>query len=194
MKYTCTFLFLLFSCFSFGQTQFQDGDILFQTTSSAQSKAIQLATASKYSHVGILFEEADGWYVYEAVQPVRKVPLQQWVRQGNNKHYSIKRYKYSITTSKRDSMLVYVRSQLGKDYDPYFNWSDEQIYCSELVWKAFHYVKIDLCTLRKLKEYQLDHPIVAKKLKERYGHKIPYEELMVSPSDLENSKFVKQIN
>jgi hypothetical protein len=29
------------------------GDILFQTSKSAQSKAVQLATKSKYSHMGI---------------------------------------------------------------------------------------------------------------------------------------------
>ena len=35
----------------------QTGDIIFQTSNSNQSKAIQLATHSKYSHVGILYKK-----------------------------------------------------------------------------------------------------------------------------------------
>ena len=34
----------------------KEGDIIFQTSTSSQSKAIQLATHSKYSHVGIIFK------------------------------------------------------------------------------------------------------------------------------------------
>ena len=37
-------------------SEFQNGDIIFQTSQSAQSKAIQLATNSRYSHVGIILE------------------------------------------------------------------------------------------------------------------------------------------
>jgi len=35
---------------------FHNGDIIFQTSRSSQSKAIQLATNSKYSHMGIIYE------------------------------------------------------------------------------------------------------------------------------------------
>src|SRR5690606_5876902 len=34
----------------------QNGDIIFQTSKSSQSQAIQLATKSKYSHMGIIYE------------------------------------------------------------------------------------------------------------------------------------------
>ena len=51
----------------------QDGDIIFQSSNSPLSIAIQLATKSKYSHCGIIFKEKGAWYVYEAVQPVRQL-------------------------------------------------------------------------------------------------------------------------
>ncbi len=35
--------------------QFQNGDIIFQESKSSQSKAIQLATNSRYSHMGIIY-------------------------------------------------------------------------------------------------------------------------------------------
>ena len=52
------------------------GDIIFQSSNSGQSRAIQLATHSKYSHVGLIFNENDQWMVYEAVQPVCVTPLE----------------------------------------------------------------------------------------------------------------------
>ncbi|HRG10273.1 MAG TPA: peptidoglycan peptidase, partial [Cyclobacteriaceae bacterium] len=33
----------------------KSGDIIFQTSQSSQSKAIQLATRSEYSHMGIIY-------------------------------------------------------------------------------------------------------------------------------------------
>jgi hypothetical protein len=49
------------------QNEIKDGDIIFQTSLSNQSKAIQLATKSKYSHCGIIFKNENGFYVLEAV-------------------------------------------------------------------------------------------------------------------------------
>lgn len=43
---------------------FKDGDLIFQTSLSAQSMAIQLATHSSYSHCGILFKEDGEWWVF----------------------------------------------------------------------------------------------------------------------------------
>ena len=57
------------------QLQLKDGDIIFQTTQSSQSKAIQLATHSRYSHVGIVYFDKRQPMVLEAVQPVRVTPL-----------------------------------------------------------------------------------------------------------------------
>lgn len=54
---------------------FQDGDIIFHTSTSSQSKAIQYATNSKYSHCGIIFYKGNVAYVLEAIQPVKFTPL-----------------------------------------------------------------------------------------------------------------------
>ena len=64
--------------------EFQNGDIIFQTSMSNQSKAIQLATNSRYSHMGIIYENEGQYYVYEAIQPVKLTPLEQWIKRGEN--------------------------------------------------------------------------------------------------------------
>ena len=68
-------------------------DIIFQTSKSPQSKAIQLATSSKYSHMGIIYKDKDKYHVFEAVKSVKLTPLQKWIEHGDNGHYVIKRLK-----------------------------------------------------------------------------------------------------
>ena len=71
----------------------------------------------------------------------------------------------------------------------YFGWSDDRIYCSELVWKIYkEALGIELGKLQQLKEFDLSHPIVQKKLKERYGNNIPYDEKVISPAAIFESE------
>ena len=54
MKIRLLILSLLVSVPAFARSQPQTGDIIFQISRSSQSKAIQLATHSDYSHTGML--------------------------------------------------------------------------------------------------------------------------------------------
>lgn len=168
----------------------KDGDVIFQTNVEGQGLAIQLATKSTYTHVGILFKTDDQWMVYEAVEPVKKTPLQQFIAEGDSGHYVIKRMVQSdslLTMDKKAAMKTYLNAQLNKPYDPYFNWDDKVLYCSELVWKCYRKAGIELCGLKALKTYDLKHPVVKDIMKERYGKAIPYDEKVVSPGDIYNA-------
>ena len=55
--------------------QLREGDLIFHTSQSAQSQAIQLATHSPYSHCGLLYKAHGEWQVFEAVQLVKLTPL-----------------------------------------------------------------------------------------------------------------------
>lgn len=173
-----------------GQT-IQNGDIIFQTSQSNQSKAIQLATDSKYSHMGIIYENDGQLLVYEAVQPVKLTPLKKWVNRGENGHYVIKRLKNAdqvLTNSTLTKMRQVGEQFNGKSYDIYFEWSDDKIYCSELVWKIYKQAAdIEIGQLEKLSDFNLTNKIVQKKMKERYGDKIPMDEKVISPAAMFNS-------
>jgi len=177
-----------------GNTSFQNGDIIFQTSKSSQSKAIQLATGSKYSHMGIIYEVENKFYVYEAVQPVKITPLDDWIDRGEDDHYVVKRLKnhdnvLSIETLKK--MKLIGERFKGKNYDLYFNWSDDRIYCSELVWKIYNEATgIQIGKLQKLKEFDLTNPVVKTKIKERYGENIPADELVISPIQMYDSELL----
>lgn len=167
------------------------GDIIFQTSKSEQSKAIQLATKSKYSHVGIIYKIDGNLLVYEAVQPVKLTPLNDWIKRGENGHFVIKRLKNAdevLTNSVISKMKETGEKFYGKPYDIYFEWSDDKIYCSELVWKIYKEgVGIEIGELEKLSDFDLSHKIVRAKMKERYGNRIPKDEKVISPAAMFNS-------
>ena len=166
--------------------EIKNGDIIFQTSQSNQSKAIQLATNSKYSHMGIIYENDGKYFVYEAVQPVKLTPLQQWIRRGKNGHYVIKRLANAdkvLTKTTLSKMKQIGERFKGKSYDIYFEWSDDKIYCSELVWKIYKEATgIEIGQLEKLSDFDLSHKVVKAKMKERYGNSIPMNEKVISPA------------
>ena len=170
--------------------EMQTGDIIFQSSTSGQSAAIQLATKSKYSHVGIVIIENGDTSVMEAVQPVKITPLKKWVKFGSTDHYVVKRLKTTDASYTKgvEDLISYGKTHLGKKYDIKFHWSDKKMYCSELVYKCYENgLGIELCKKRALKDFDLSHPIVKKKMEERYHGNIPLDEPMVSPGDIFNS-------
>ena len=173
------------------QTNFQNGDIIFQTSKSSQSKAIQLATNSKYSHMGVIYETEGQLFVYESVQPVKLTKLDDWIKRGENSHYVVKRLKNSgdlLTKENLKKMKDFGERFKGKGYDIYFEWSDDKIYCSELVWKIYKGAfDIEIGNLQELKEFDLTSDIVQDKMKERYGDNIPLDEKVISPSTMFDS-------
>lgn len=168
--------------------EFQDGDIIFQISQSEQCKAIQLATKSQYAHCGLIFKENGKYRVYEAVQPVQSTSLESWVKRGERGHYVVKRLKNAktlLTTDILKKLKIESKKFLGRDYDITFEWSDEKIYCSELVWKAYkRAANVEVGKLEKLKDMDLTSEIVKKIMKERYGKNIPLEETVITPASI----------
>jgi hypothetical protein len=168
--------------------QLRDGDIVFHTSRSAQSMAIQKATHSKYSHIGIVFFRDGEPYVYEAIQTVQYTPFKKWVARGDGGHYVVKRLRDDDRILTRDAVakLRQVAAKFqGKPYDLTFEWSDSRIYCSELVWKIYDRgLGLRVGKLQKLRDFDLSDPIVKAKMKERYGKAIPMEETVISPGEM----------
>jgi hypothetical protein len=141
--------------------------------------------------MGILYKTKGEFYVYEAIQPVRLTKLDLWIARGNNKHYVIKRLKNhdNLLTKENIKKLKSAGERFaGKDYDVYFGWSDDRIYCSELVWKIYkEALNIEIGALQELEEFDLTNVVVKKKLNERYGDIIPWHEKVISPAAMFNS-------
>lgn len=164
-----------------------DGDIVLQTSRSSQSQAIQFATHSKWSHVGVVLHIRGKAFVYEAHGPVAARTLEAFVSSGVDGKIMARRVRGGLNTEQLQLLNKVGRTFAGKPYDAYFNWDDSQIYCSELVYKMFdRALNIKVGRLQKLGDMDLSSPIVKQKLKERYGDDIPYGETVLTPAAIAN--------
>lgn len=163
---------------------YQDGDIIFHQSQTAQSKAILEATGSPWSHVGILFEDGGKWYVAEAVQPVRVTSLSSFLRRGKGGHYRTYRMP-GLQTVHKSAIRNFIESRIGTDYDLYFEWSDDLLYCSELVYKAYLYATgTEIGSIQKFRDLKLDGPYVKELIRRRIqdtGRQLNLDEPIVTP-------------
>jgi len=177
-----------------GSDEIKNGDLIFQTSLSAQSKAIQVATKSAYSHCGLIYKEGNDFYVYEAVQPVKRTPLKSWIARGQGGKFVIKRLKKAdkvLTSTVLTKMKQIGDGFNGKNYDLTFEWSDDKVYCSELIWKVYQRATgIEIGKLQHLRDFDLKSEFVQKKMKERYGSKIPMDEPVISPAAIFDSELL----
>lgn len=160
----------------------KEGDIVFQTSKSSQSKFIILATKSQWSHCGIIIEKTDGLYVLEAISTVSLTPYQKWVERGRGKRVSVKRYTV-------EPIKVKYSKYLGKPYDLAFKFNNGKWYCSELVYEIYkRQLGVELCQPRPISNYHLQG--MEKQLSKRG---ICNDELVVAPSDLYDSKLLTNL-
>jgi uncharacterized protein YycO len=172
----------------------RDGDIIFHTSRSAQSVAIQRATHSPYSHVGLVLYRDGKPFVFEAIATVRYTPLANWIARGDGGRYVVKRLKRELTPDQVRKLRASAEKYTGKPYDLYFEWSDARIYCSELVWKAYRdALGIEVGARQKLREFDLTDAAVQAKMRERYGSRVPLDEPVISPGAQFASKLLETV-
>jgi len=71
----------------------------------------------------------------------------------------------------------------GRQYDPLFRWSDDHLYCSELVWKVYASAAgVEIGALQQLREFDLLAPEVRAQVDRRYGRRVPLGEPVISPA------------
>lgn len=160
-------------------SKLKEGDIVFQTSKSTQSKYIILATKSQWSHCGIIIEKPDGLYVLEAISSVSLTPYQQWVERGRGKRVRVKRYT-------EDPIKIKYSKYLGKQYDKAFKFDNNQWYCSELVYDIYkRQLGVELCKPRPVSDYVISG---LDKILTKRG--IDKNQLVVAPSDLYDSELL----
>jgi uncharacterized protein YycO len=169
----------------------RDGDIVFHSSRSAQSAAIERATKSQYSHMGVVIHRDGKPFVYEAIATVRYTPLAKWVARGDGGEYVVKRLKAGLSAAQTRSLRAAASAFEGKPYDLYFEWSNDRIYCSELVWKMYERaLGIEIGGRQKLREFDLTDELVKAKMRERYGSRVPLDEPVISPAAMFDSNWL----
>ena len=109
--------------------------------------------------------------------------------------FTARRLKLPLAPAAMKAGRDWATAQVGKDYDHRFLWSDDAIYCSELVWKIYQHAGVELCKPRQFRDFHHDDPKVKKDIEQQFGSmdKLPREEKVVAPSDLLTSPITLQI-
>jgi hypothetical protein len=175
-------------------TPLRDGDLIFQTSRSGQSLAIQRATHSPWSHMGVIVLRDGKPFVFEASATVRYTPLTKWAARGTDGRYTVKRLKRAPTPAQTGRLRTSAGKYAGRPYDLYFEWTDERIYCSELAWKMYRdALGIEVGARQKLREFDLSDPAVQAKMRERYGSHVPLNEPVISPAAMYDSPLLETV-
>lgn len=121
----------------FNGTTFQTGDIVLQQINGELGQLVQNITRSKLDHCGIIVVNPDHSIdVLEAISSVQRTPIQEWIERGTEGRLVVLRPNKKLV-EKVEAVILEAERFLGRTYDVKFEMDDEQIYCSELVWKAY---------------------------------------------------------
>lgn len=186
--------------------QIREGDIIFHKSRSNQSGAIAEAQGNNpWTHMGVLLEVTTGssnWRVFEAIQPVRLTPLRDFIARGRGSEFEVKRWisPYDEQVAQKVDLLKQTLLEfMGVNYDLFFEWSEERLYCSELVYKAYAKAFPELpkiAALQKLGDLRLDGPkmkALIKKRSDAAGHSPNMEEPILTPAQLINSPYLTTV-
>lgn len=192
------FYILIFTPIIYADTfRFQEGDLVFQEIRNSTSKAIKIATNSKYTHVGIILKYRGKFVVLESNGIVRKTDLNKFIKRGVNNWYLVKRFK-NYKDLMTEENLVKLRENsnifMGRPYDLYYGWGDEKLYSAELIWKFLKdTIGLEIAPLKKMKDFDLSNPYVKLILSQKFGKDIPLEETVISPKDILDSDLLETV-
>jgi hypothetical protein len=170
---------------------FRDGDMVFQESLGDLAGRISRVTESPFNHCGMVVIEGDGIFVLEAAGHVELTPLDRWVKSGAGRKFALARVK---NLSEDDARRVVEAGKhfLGRPYDSLYQWDDEKIYCSELVFKAFkNGAGLEPGTLRAIRDFRWQ--VEEDFLRRHYGGKIPLDMQVAAPVDVFRSPLVEVI-
>lgn len=168
----------------------ETGDLVFHRSRSAQSAAVALATGSAYTHVGLVVMRDGEPFVLEAAATVRLTPLAAFRARGEGGELVVRRLRDRDARLDGAAVRRLVRegrAMLGRPYDVRFAWSDDAIYCSELVHKVYaRGAGVYLGSVRRAGDFALGSDAVQRLIVRRFGRGRPFDpdEPVIAPSDL----------
>jgi cell wall-associated NlpC family hydrolase len=161
----------------------ETGDLVFETSGSRQSAAIQWATRSRWSHVGIVDRSGGEVVVIEALGKVSRTHWKAWTRRARRDGPYLVLRPRGLAPAQRQAAVAEARLFLGRRYDPRFGWDDDRIYCSELVVKAYQRgAGVTLGRRERLGDLRLTG--IERAMEKRWGGPVPKDLVLVTPASI----------
>ena len=170
----------------------QIGDVVFQSLPRGPLvETIEGVTDSEWSHCGILVQRDGKWMVAEAIGQVRYTPLYLWVVRG--RRAKVESYRLSERPENFEAGLAAgIEPMVGRPYDYRYAPEDDEIYCSELVHKAYDRgLGIRIGEWERLGD--LNWRPHEQFIRETENGKLPLDRLMVTPVGLTRSPLVRRV-
>jgi hypothetical protein len=171
----------------------REGDVVFQSLPRGDLvDAIEGITGSPFSHCGVVMKNADGrWVVHEAIGVVRETPLYLWIVRGRGARIDAWRWN-GIDAANTSRLRTALGRHTGKNYDYRYAPGDDEIYCSELVFKAYRDAcGIELGAWEKLGDLNW-RPFEAF-IRETEGGPLPLARLMITPVGVTRSPLLEKV-
>ena len=133
----------------------QNGDLIFRRGTSIESQIVLLTDQdSEYSHVGMIYKINDKLFVLHTVPKendddpgyIKLEPINDFLSEGKAARVAVYRLIQSslekINIASSYAYNCYIKKYcFDNDYDLV---TDAQLYCTELIWKAYKHAGIDL--------------------------------------------------
>lgn len=144
-----------------GHEDFREGDLVLRCGYGAESRVVTESSRSVYSHIGMLHrgEDDEGWMVIHAVPGEAEDGEPEWLKcERIEDFFAVDRAMRGawMRVDCSDSVAkAAARYALGKvharvEFDNDYLLSDTtQLYCTELVWRAFLHQGLDLTAHRR---------------------------------------------
>jgi uncharacterized protein YycO len=173
------------------EISFRDGDVVFQKIPGETGDRIAAITASPVTHCGIVIVENDEVKIIDAADVVKSSPVKEWISNGVEKKFALARNE-SIPADKADNIIKEAEKMKGKPYDFQYEWDEEKVYCSELVYKSYERgAGIKLCGFKKLGE--LEYRGHEEFIKTLMDGQLPLDRQMITPADIYTSGELKMV-
>ena len=133
-----------------------DGDLIFREGRSTESQVVTSLDSGSYSHVGIMLHTKDGWRVIHAVpnetenelDTVKYESISSFIQP--DKCIKAKVIRVSLSGKVVKGAIQYALQKVGMPFDKDFDITDTTtFYCTELVWRAYKHVGIDISKGRR---------------------------------------------
>ena len=172
-----------------GQEDFREGDLIFRCGYGAESKVVTAASQSVYSHIGLLhYDEASGeWMAVHAVpgeapagekEVLKAEPLHEFFASERAEKGAWARVNCSDSVAA--AAVAYALDKVAQqvEFDNDYSLGDTtSLYCTELVWRSYRSVGID----------------VSSGLRHEVPHLFSSEGECILPSDIEMSKTTQYV-
>ncbi|HSV43882.1 MAG TPA: YiiX/YebB-like N1pC/P60 family cysteine hydrolase, partial [Candidatus Bathyarchaeia archaeon] len=125
------------------------------------------------------------------IGPVKKTPINEWIARGIRDEFTVVRLREEYQDM-IPVMIQAAQAYQGRPYDIQYEWDDQKIYCSELLYKAVRDASgMALAEFERLGD--MNWQPHEKIIRELSGGKLPLDRLMITPDAIAFSDKVRTI-